>query len=107
MKLCGIFVPTRYNDGRAVPTRVITAIRREIDEEFDGHTTLGPTGEGTFKMPDGSVARDVCIIVLVAVEEEKLGELEAFAAGLAPRLKQEKIFFVVLGEAKLLPGGGT
>ena len=93
-KKCIILLPTYYNDGKGVPTRVLTGIRREIDEAFDGHTIAG-TVEGTYRMADGSIATDESWEIWVAVEAERVDMLRKLTSRFARILKQETIYFEV------------
>jgi len=95
MKRCIILVPTTYNDGQEVPAAEIAGILREIDEAFDGHYVAGQ-GEGTYKMKDGSVAKDSLLEVWIALDPEKLGILRNMVGRFARRLKQETVYFEVL-----------
>ncbi len=87
-----ILLPTYYNDGNGVPTAVLTGIRREIDEVFDGHTIAG-TVEGTYKMADGSMATDKSWEIWVAVDPDKIDLLRKLTSRFARILKQETIYF--------------
>jgi hypothetical protein len=77
-----------------VPGKVITQIKRELDEAFDGHT-IGGTVEGTCRVADGSMAHDVCLEVWVAIEPSQEELLRNMTARYARILKQESIWFEV------------
>ena len=91
---CVILVPTRYNDGTAVPESVIAGIKREIDEAFDGHHVAG-VGEGAYRMADGSMAYDPTLEIWVAVDPDRIDEVKGLARKLARKLKQESLWFEV------------
>lgn len=93
-KKCIILLPTYYNDGKGVPTEVLTHIKREIDEVFDGHTIAG-TVEGTYRMADGTIATDRSWEIWVAVEPDKIDVLRKLTSRFARMLKQETIYFEV------------
>jgi hypothetical protein len=94
MNRCIILVPLNYNDGTPVPRKVLTQIRRELDEAFDGHT-IGGTVEGTYRMANGSMAQDACLEVWVAIEPFQQELLRKMTAKYARMLKQESIWFEV------------
>ena len=94
MKKCIILLPTQYNDGSAVPESVINKIKREIDEEFDGHHIAG-IGHGTYRMANGSMATEPTLDVWVAVDPDKINVLREMASRFARMLKQETIYFEV------------
>ncbi len=93
-KKCIILLPTYYNDGKGVPTAMLTRIRCEIDEVFDGHTIAG-TVEGTYRMADGTIATDKSWEVWVAVDPGKIDVLRKLTSRFARMLKQETIYFEV------------
>jgi hypothetical protein len=93
-KKCIILLPTYYNDGKGVPVEVLTRIRREVDQVFDGHTIAG-TVEGTYRMADGSIATDESWEVWVAVDPDKIDVLRKLTSRFARILKQETIYFEV------------
>lgn len=94
MKKCIILLPTQYNDGREVPKRVITMIKREIDEVFDGHTVAG-MAEGSYRMADGNIVTEPSLVLWVAVDPDKIDVLKGMASRFARILKQETIYFEV------------
>ena len=94
-KQCIILLPTYYNDGKGVPLEVLTRMRREIDEMFDGHTIAG-TVEGTYRMADGTIATDKSLEVWIAVESDKIEVLRKLTSRFARILKQETIYFEVM-----------
>jgi hypothetical protein len=94
-KKCIILLPTYYNDGKGIPTEVLTRMMREIDEVFDGHTIAG-TVEGTYRMADGDIATDKSLELWVAVEPNKIEVLRKMTRRFARILKQETIFFEVM-----------
>jgi hypothetical protein len=94
MNRCIILVPLNYNDGTPVPGKVITQIRRELDEAFDGHT-IGGTVEGTYRMASGAMAHDMCLEIWIAVEPLQEELLRKMTARYAKMLKQESIWFEV------------
>ena len=94
MNKCLILVPLKYNDGRPVTKKVITQIRRELDEVFDGHT-VGGRVEGTYRMADGSMACDTCLEIWIAIDPSREELLRKMTAKYARMLKQESIWFEV------------
>ena len=94
-KRCIILLPTYYNDGKGVPETVISGILRKIDEVFDGHGVHGIV-DGTFRMPDGSMAADKSLVVWVAVDPDKVDVLRKMTRQFARTLKQEAIYFEVM-----------
>jgi len=95
MKKCIILLPTHYNDGSAVPENIINQIKREIDEEFDGHHIAG-IGHGTYRMANGNMATDTTLDVWVAVDPDNIDVLRKMASRFARMLKQETIYFEVM-----------
>ncbi len=95
MRKCIILLPLQYNDGSEVPISVINGIKREIDEEFDGHHVAG-AGHGTYRMANGSTASDNTLEVWVAFDSDKIDVLRKMVSRFARILKQEKIYFEVM-----------
>lgn len=103
LRKCILLLPTTYNDGAEVPPAVLTGIRRDIDEAFDGHTFDGIC-EGTYKMRDGSMIKDKSLKVWVVVDAERVDELKELAAKFAAVLKQECLYFeVTAAEVEFIP----
>jgi hypothetical protein len=94
MRKCIILLPLAYNDGSEVPSRVISGILREIDEEFDGHTIAGED-KGAYRMSDGSMAADTTLEVWVVCDEGRIAVLRKMARRIARILKQESIYFEI------------
>lgn len=94
LKKCLLLLPTSYNDGTEIPPTVLTDIRRRIDEAFDGHTFDGLC-DGTYRMANGTMARDKSLKVWVAVAPERVNELRNLARVFAGVLRQERLWFEV------------
>jgi hypothetical protein len=94
MNRCVILIPLNYSDGTSVPGKVITQIKRELDEAFDGHT-VGGTVQGTYRMADRSMACDTCLEIWVAIDPSREDQLRKMTAKYARILKQESIWFEV------------
>ena len=98
LRKCILFLPTTYNDGTGVPPEVLTGIRRDIDETFDGHTFAG-TCEGAYRMRSGDFAHDVSLEIWVVVNADRVEELRQHARRFAGVLRQETLYFEVTDAA--------
>ena len=95
MNKCIILLPLFYNDGGQVPPAVMDGILDEIYQEFGGYTVAGEA-RGAYRMNSGAKARDVSLIVWVAVDAGRVEELKKLTAGFANVLRQERIYFEVV-----------
>jgi hypothetical protein len=93
-KKCLLLLPTSYNDGTEVPPAVMAKVVMGIERAFDG-VTIGEPVEGTYKMADGTTAKDKSLVAWVIVEESQVEEARAKAGRIAAILKQEALYFEV------------
>ena len=93
-KKCLILLPTTYNDGVEVSPKVLNGILTAIDKKFDGRSVEGSV-EGTYRMDDGSMARDISIKVWVDINPDEVDTLKRMAGDFAAILKQESVYFAV------------
>lgn len=94
LRKCILLLPTTFNDGSEVPPEVLTGIRRDIDETFDGHTFAGIC-EGAYRMESGDIAHDTSLIIWVVVDADRVEELRKHARRFAGVLRQESLYFEV------------
>lgn len=94
LRKCILLLPTAYNDGTEVPPDILTGIRRDIDETFDGHTFAG-TCEGAYRMDSGDFAHDTSLMIWVVVDADRVEELRHHARRFAGVLRQESLYFEV------------
>ncbi len=94
LRKCILLLPTSYNDGTEVPPGVLTDILKSIDDVFDGHNVAG-TCEGAYRMDNGDLVHDRCLLVWVVVDAERVDELRQHARRFASVLKQESLYFEV------------
>ena len=92
---CIILLPTSYNDGKAVPAKILSSILQKIDEKFDGHT-VSESVDGTYRMADGTMKNDKLIPVWIAVDQDKIDLLRKMTGSFARTLKQESVYFEVM-----------
>lgn len=92
MRKCIILLPLAFNDGKEVPSKLISQILREIDEVFDGHHIAG-TGQGSYRMKNGEMAHDTTLDVWIAFNPDKREVLKKMVGRFARMLKQETIYF--------------
>ena len=93
-KQCLLLLPTAYNDGTEVPPAVMSGVVMGIDRAFDG-ISIGGLVEGTYRMSDGTTAKDKSVVVWVIVDESQVEEVRTKAARIAAILKQEALYFEV------------
>ena len=93
-KKCLLLLPTSYNDGTEVPPAVMSGAVMGIDRAFDG-ISIGGLVEGTYRMSDGTTAKDKSVVVWVIVDESQVEEVRTKAARIAAILKQESLYFEV------------
>ncbi|NLY00793.1 MAG: hypothetical protein GXY83_32255 [Rhodopirellula sp.] len=72
----------------------MTAILKDIDREFDGHTVDGVC-DGVYKMDDGAMASDRSLKVWVVVDPARVDELRSLAGKFARVLRQESLYFEI------------
>lgn len=98
LRKCTLLIPLAYNDGTAVPPEVVKRIEDRLFGRFGGYTIAG-TANGTYRMSDGTRAKDRSLVLWVAVPPNRVAELRREAAELARELRQESIYFEVSGAA--------
>jgi len=92
LKKCLFLLPTTYNDGRVVPSAVMDGILEELYVNFGGYSITG-IATGTWRMKDGTKARDRSLQVWVIMEEEKVPVMRDLMKKYARILGQEKMLF--------------
>jgi len=82
---------------------VIRAIQADIEEAFDGITNDGHC-DGSYRMEDGTFARDKLLKLWILVDPRRLAELRRMASRIAGVLGQESLYFeVTASEVELVP----
>jgi hypothetical protein len=87
------YLPLRDIDGRDLRSS-IRQLRSKVYRRFDGYTHLG-TVQGAYRMPDGSRAIDKCAAYMVALEENRVEELEALLKEFRSSTQQDSIYLEV------------
>ncbi len=77
-----------------MPPDVMTSVLKSIEGAFDGSSVGGPI-QGTYKMADGSTAKDTSIVVWVNVDPSRVDDVRKKAGVIARILKQESLYFEV------------
>lgn len=86
-----VLLPLRDNDGVCLD-RENVAVLGEVMDVFGGYTEDSGYTQGTYKMDDGSIARDDCIRFHVVVDSLRIPELLAMTAGWCKQLRQESLY---------------
>ena len=92
MKKCLFLIPTSFNDGTEIPGKIIDRILSQLFEHFGGYSQDGVT-EGTWRMDDGSMAKDKSLKIWVILQDEKEQCLKGLIKKWAKVLKQETILY--------------
>lgn len=95
MKKCLFLIPTSYNDGKEIPSDVMSEIFDELFAEFGSYSVAGTT-EGAWRLEDGTKVKDKSLNVWIVMDDEKVAILKKFIKKLARILKQEAIYFEVM-----------
>jgi hypothetical protein len=95
MKKCIFLIPTSFNDGKPIPSKIITDVQDELFVNF-GPFSINGTTEGLWEMKDGTRVKDHSLIIWIALEEEKVVLLKKLVKKFARLLKQEAIYFEVM-----------
>lgn len=95
MKKCLFLIPTSYNDGKEIPSDVMSEIFDELFAEFGSYSVAGTT-EGAWRLEDGTKVKDKSLNVWIVMDDEKVVILKKFIKKLARILKQEAIYFEVM-----------
>jgi hypothetical protein len=95
MKKCLFLIPTSYNDGKEIPSDVVSEIFDELFAEFGSYSVAGTT-EGAWRLEDGTKVKDKSLNVWIVMDDEKVAILKKFIKKLARILKQEAIYLEVM-----------
>jgi len=95
LKKCLFLIPTSYNDGSPIQSRVILDVFEELFVVFGGVSQSGIT-EGLWKMGDGTRAKDRSLTVWIVMENEKVPLLKELVKKFARLLRQAAIYFEVM-----------
>ena len=74
MKEYDLYIPLSYNDGRRVPRKKLTALKKSLVEQFGGLTHFPQTNEGLWKIGKFTF-RDRIVIFRVLTDETKKAHL--------------------------------
>ena len=92
MKKCLFLIPTTYNDGKPVPSKVMLDVWDELFVTFGPFSQDGVT-EGLWEMKDGTRIKDHSLKIWIVIEEEKVPLLKELIKKIARLLEQETIYF--------------
>jgi hypothetical protein len=87
------YLPLRDIGGRDLRPS-IRRLRQKLYRRFYGYTHLG-TVKGAYRMPDGSRAVDKCAAYMVALEEDRISELETLLRDFRNSTQQDAIYLEV------------
>jgi len=88
-----LHLPKKYNNGRAVPSKVMTEALQKVLELFGGFTAFDAIGQ--WKNEEGKVFVDEQVVVL-ADSESKHNEFDELVEYLRKVFKQEELYAVTL-----------
>ncbi len=88
-----IYLPLKFNDGRAVPGELFTQVRDELLEKYGGLTLLPPDSpvEGWWKS-EGVLYKDDIVIYKVTTDDDEDLFFIQYQKELAHRFDQVKIW---------------
>ena len=86
-----ILLPLNFNDGSAVPKKVLREALEALCELADGYTIEGNV-QGVYRMTSGRKQEDVLMKVWVLIGPEKADALKKLVSGFCRRMGQEKIW---------------
>ena len=85
MREYDLYVPLHYNDGRAIESEKLTALKRRLVEEFGGLTHFPQENEGLWKVGQHTFRDRIVILRVLAGDSSKADQ---FFLGLKEDLKQ-------------------
>ncbi len=98
-----VLIPLTYNDGTAIPLKILDAIHEKIFLSFHGWTIEG-TVKGAYRMASGQRRVEDLQKLSIILDEIQLPELEEMVAEWAATLGQETILLkVTQSVAKFIP----
>lgn len=87
------FLPIKDNDGRDLMAEH-EIVRKAVYDRFDGWTFLGYV-EGAYRMADGTQSLDRSAVYVVALDEDRVDELEQLLREFKSKTLQEAIYLEV------------
>jgi len=86
-----LLLPLNYNDGRAVPRKVLQRMQDEIFVLAGGFAIAG-TVKGPYRMEDGTRKEDESLHIWIGVREEQVADLKKMVARFGKTLGQEAMY---------------